>query len=707
MRRSLFAREFRSALVPNLVTVGAILATLIVLGWLFGLRFGDAESIRIGTDVLLLTGLVASGFISGERCFPAEVKESRIFFLFSLPISRSWIWMVIVSARLLAGVASLALTVALRRPLLLVLRENSNALPLDILLIAAYSLFAYILFFAAGTLFALLFRRTLFSYVAGFMVLGLLLIETIFSISYSIVLPQLTELSISPQNFPDASGLFRTAAFLSALLISALLLCWRFFVRGEIANPKRRIRNQLLFGIIATAYLGFVFCVESSPKLASIGSTWKESNPFIPDPEQPSYGVSPDGRYLFIFESLDHRPFMVRVSIVDTRTGRVTGQLVSGGVGWGYWSSHGDVLNLLVLNNSPLDRWGYLAPGTVDWVRLSPDAREISKLHLKGVEAVKTLSDGRALAVLREGDQGKILLLDGASGRPSKIIQSPLDGNVVVQKDGPAALAYFDNILLPRRGWVVDSRAREVRVPRLFPETAYVLFGEIYGPTEAQTTLLRRFASPSAPGGTLIKGSVIAPRILTDGPEVKGIYFLEEREPDVKVLWARSTAPEGHWERLPDIAPHLAPFMESSNILENFVDPASGISAFLSGGGDVGKFFVYDPRLNTFLERESCIGGRNAFINIDRVPGLRGVLIELTCAGKAPSVKAQTYFFEHLSGSREVRAIKMVPTPDSQPWHLYFDEHGWEVRWLLNKEHHQEIWRSSPGTDDLRLWPPR
>jgi hypothetical protein len=523
------------------------------------------------------------------------------------------------------------------------------------------------------------------------------------------VVPQLTELSITPQNFPDASGLPRTASFLSTLLISVLLLSWRFFVRGEIANPKRRIRNQILFGITATAYLGLVFCVESSPKLVSIGSAWKEGNPYLSDLRPtPPQGVSPNGRHLSVFESLDRRPFMVRVSIVDTHTGRVTGQLVSGGIGWSYWSDHGDVLNLLVLNNSPLDRWGYLAPSTVDWVRLSPEGREISKLRLKGVETVKTLSDGRALAVLREGNQGRILLLDGAGGRPSKIIRAPLDGNVMIQRDGPATLVYFDNILLPRRAWVVDSMAHEIRVPRLFPETAYVLFGEISGsPAEAQTTLLRRFASPSAPGGTLIKGSVIVPRILTDGPEVKGIYFLEEREPDVKVLWARSTAPEGRWERLPDIASNLAPFMEDSNLLENFVDPASGISAFLSRGGGVGEFFIYDPRLGTVLKAEGCVGGRKAFINVERVPGLRGILIGVTCTGGAPSVQVQTHYFEYLPGSREVRAIKTISTPDFYPWHLYFDEHGWEVRGLLNKENHQEIWRSSPGTDDLRLWPPR
>ena len=89
MKRALFAREFRSALMPNLITVGAILATLVVMERFFG-SLGKVEDVRDFTDVALLAGLVLSGFISGERCFPTEMKESRMLFLASLPISRTW-----------------------------------------------------------------------------------------------------------------------------------------------------------------------------------------------------------------------------------------------------------------------------------------------------------------------------------------------------------------------------------------------------------------------------------------------------------------------------------------------------------------------------------------------------------------------------------------------------------------------------------------
>ncbi len=717
MRRALFSREFRSALVPNLVTVGAILGALVVLERLLGPRLGKAEDIRVFTDAALLVGLVVSGFISGERCFPAEMKESRMLFLSSLPISRTWTWLAIVSARLLAALSSLAIVVAVRRPLL-AFREDAHLLRLDLSLIATQALLAYILFFSAGTVFALLFRRTLFSYVAGFSVLGFLLIETLLASSYSTVSPQLLDLSIvfltRFDGLPTPPFL---AVFVSVLLFSLLFLSWRFYVQGEIGNPKRRIRNQLVFAMTVTAYIGFVFCIAASPRLASVGSTWVSRLPIDPylvfvQGRPLSYGASPDGRYLFVFELMERRLFMVRVSIVDTRTGHVTSQSIYGGAGWGYWSAQGDVLNLLVLNNSPLDRWGYLIPGTVDWIRLSPEAREISTLRLKGVKQVEILAGGRALVVLREGDQGRVLLLDGASGRSTEMVRAPLDGEAVIHGSETAALVYFDNVLQPRRAWVIDSLAREVRVPRSTREVAYVLSGEVLGSPEAKAALLRRFGQPTVQGGMPIPGSFLLPdrdRAFLIKPEVTGLYFLEGKAPDSRVLWARPTASESRWEKLPDIAPDLLGMWEISSRalapgLVNFIDPASGTCAFSSMDPGDPHWFVYDPQLADTLELKGCSPQEKASLKVDRVPGLKGMLIGLTCLEKGKSFKGRIYFFEHLPGSREMRTIKTVPARPSFGPPLYLDERGLEISISFDKQ--MEIWRSSPGMKDLRLWPP-
>jgi hypothetical protein len=554
MRCALFVREFRTALVPNLVTVGAILGTLAAVERLYGLRLGKAEDVQAFIDVALLVGLVVSGFISGERCFPAEVKESRILFFSSLPISRRWAWLAIVSARLVAALASLTLVVALRRPLL----ESADLTKTGISLVAALVLGAYILFFFAGTLFALLFRRTFFSYIAGFLVLSLLLIETLFSTSYSMLAPQLSMIALPPALFWQGSRFPPfLVVFLSVLLLSSLFLSWRFFVLGEISNPKRRGRNQILSAIIATAYLGIAFCVVSSTAFAAFGSIRGAVN--LPNAlfvrKTPPFNLSPDGRLLFVFESSNNRPFLVRVNIVDTGSGHVIGRSVYGGAGWGFWSDPGYVLNPLVINNSPLDRWGYLIQGSVDWIRISPRGREVSRLRLKGVEEVKTLVGGRALVVLREGNLGKILLLDGASGLSAEIARAPLDGKVVADQDGKTALVFFENVVLPSRAWVIDSGAREVRVPRtgLRTSSQYVLFGEAFGSSEeAQAELLRRFGLPPEREGAAIRGSFLLPPygrpwILAES-DAAYVYFLEERAPDSEVLWTRSTAPQGQWK---------------------------------------------------------------------------------------------------------------------------------------------------------------
>jgi hypothetical protein len=182
------------------------------------------------------------------------------------------------------------------------------------------------------------------------------------------------------------------------------------------------------------------------------------------------------------------------------------------------------------------------------------------------------------------------------------------------------------------------------------------------------------------------------------------LYFKDESVPDGQGRWARSSAPDGHWEKLPDLPPQLSHFLEA----KNGVDPASGISAFFSASSRT-QFFVYDPQLGINLEREGCTSGARPSIYINRVSGLKGPLIELACA-ETSSFPRQLYYFEYLPGSREVRPIKAIPDrlPYGSP--LYLDEHGWEV-WRnevwRNFETRPEVWRSSPGTKDFRLWPAR
>ncbi len=695
MRRALFAREFRSALVPNLVTVGAILVTLVAFERFYGLRLGKAEDVRVFIDIILLAGLVVSGFISGERCFPADFKESRIFFLSSLPLSRTWSWLIIVSARLFAALLSSGFAVVLRHPLL-----GNPEIEKFLWWAITLTLFFYGLFFSAGTLFSLLFRRTFISYVAGFILLGILIIETLFSSSYAAKWPTLEALVDIPAiTFEDPL----LPTFLIFLILLLLFLSCRFFICGELGNLKRRIHNQILFGITAAAYLGFVFCAASSTNIASLWSTWRVFDYRLADiyPSvlgSKTYGVSANGRYLFLFESSGKRPFMVRVNIVDNQTGRHTYQSVYGGVVKGYWSE-GNVLSLLALNNSPLDRWGYLVDGSVDWIRLSPNGREISRLSLKGIEEVSILDEGRALAVLREGDMGRVGLLDGTSGQFSEIVRAPLDGKVEILGDGLSTLIYFENIILPRKAWIIDSQAHEIPLPQSPSGPVYVFSSKIIDSfKESQAGMIRRFNQPLSPEGSPIRGNFVLSDAgtvwsLAAKSDVKAVYFIEE-VPDAIVLWARSTVPDGQWEKLP-----------SAEYYRNSIDHYSGIGAFRAEDTNAGQFFIYDPQLGFFFEGEHCDAGDRPILTVDRVPGLKGILMRLTCMKKPPTFRENTRLFEYFPGSGKLRTIKVVPARSGGWTSLYLDERGGEV-WASGVPL-LEIWRSSPGAKDLRIWPPQ
>ena len=332
MKRALFSREFRSALLPNLITAVAILASLMVVEKIYGVRFDAPLDARGFVDGMLLIGLVVSGFISGERCFPPELKEHRIFFLSSLPISWSGMWLAIVSGRLVAAMICALVVVSIRLP---AFWTQSDVIPLPIALaIAAVALFAYGLFFSAGTLFALLFPRPLISYAVGYPLLGLLVLETLLAVSYDTSSFELRAL----QMFPPVDLAFfsvKLSMFVPflILLFSFLALSLRFFVRGENANPQQRARNQRLSVLTALIYLLFIIVVWARPTL--VGKTWETlgtSGAFVPA------GVSLDGRYLFTGQNLAGLPGIRRISIVDTRTGRLMGQALYKEVYWGYWS---------------------------------------------------------------------------------------------------------------------------------------------------------------------------------------------------------------------------------------------------------------------------------------------------------------------------------------------------------------------------------
>lgn len=124
-------------------------------------------------------------------------------------------------------------------------------------------------------------------------------------------------------------------------------------------------------------------------------------------------------------------------------------------------------------------------------------------------------------------------------------------------------------------------------------------------------------------------------------------------------------------------------------------------------GGDASRFFVYDPQFGV-IESEGCAAKNKSFLDLSRVRGLKGLLIKVLCVDKASVSRSQTHYFEYLPGSGKMLAIKTVAARPTLSWsELDLDERGQEVYISYGESWRYEIWRSSPGTKDLRLWPPQ
>lgn len=704
MKRALFAREFRTALVPNLVTIVAILGTLLLVERAYGLKFGKAEDVRIFIDWTLLAGLVLSGFISGERCFPPEVKEQRLLFLSSLPLSRGGVWFAMVSGRLLAALTSLTAGILLRRPFLVLLKEQ-GAWPI-FTIAATLAIVLYLVFFAGGVLFAFLFRKPLFSYAVGYPVLGLVLFETLLATVYNFSTPVLQDLQIPPlRSFDELSFPFSAVLFpLSLLLLlfaGCLLLSFHLFSRGEVGDIKRRMSNALVSSLAAVVYLGVVFW-SSSFNLLPVRMTrdpvFLESFYF---PNLPPL-VSPDGRYLCVLDQIDGRPPFVRVSILENQTGRILSETTHVGFALAQWAGKGATLSLVTFNDSPLDRWGYLIPGSVDWFRLNPEGQEISKLRLRGVETLEPLPNGRILAVLQEGD---ILLLNGESGHSSKVAEASLDGNVVVARGGDSTLVYFDNIIQPDKAWVVGQGIREVVATRSTLRDHVVFFGNVIGSlNEAQAVLRQKFSQPSGVGGQSLSGSFVLPTstepwIPDGGLGPKAVLFLEGKPNGQTALWARNLSTG--WEQL-DISLGLVPPFFAGKIQLPLGTFVSGEAAFFAKNQKGAEVFIYDLKAGR-LQRVAagCHPNEKPFLWMSNPSGIKGILVNLICAN---NYSRRTLSFEYLPGLGKLQPLNRPPLPKGRGGEcLYIDQHGWEI-WVLDN---LEIWRLSLQGKNLRLWPPK
>jgi hypothetical protein len=182
---------------------------------------------------------------------------------------------------------------------------------------------------------------------------------------------------------------------------------------------------------------------------------------------------------------------------------------------------------------------------------------------------------------------------------------------------------------------------------------------------------------------------------LSTNSNVKGLYFKENSG----VLWTRSTALDGKWEKLPKMLPAQLPFLEHDP--ESFIDFDSGVSAVLSEEGKPGRFLIHDPRVGDVVAEGFCAPGDTTALelicsnNIQLPPSM-------PLSSRARILKSRVFYFLYIPGSHELHTLNIADRAGLSL--IYLNPKGTGV-WTTS--HGEAIWRSAPGRKDLRLWPPQ
>jgi hypothetical protein len=449
MLRALFLRELRKSWLAHAGLFAAIIGTATVLEHVLTRGAPLQPDSELPLSRLLIAGLALSGLISGERCFSAAFKGGRYPFFLTLPKSRGLIWLTYTGGRLIGSLAGLPFAL-LARPALL--RDLSSPQPSFNRPILIAALAVYLAYFLGGAAIALAVRKEILVYLIGLPVLTALLGLLAFSASYGF--EQIVSLE-SPE-FRDF-----TLGCLVLALVSATLTK-RTFCRGELLLWRHTAQALAEGGLAFGTFAILALIVFSNSTIAALGDKWQPMNPsyFVnirlgrfpfPIPDD-TLAVSGDGRFLFIVQQLQEHPRFKRVSIVDIKSGRLSGWLERPSIYQISWSPSGDVLNVLAANDTPSD-WCLRIPceGSTSWYRLAPDLHIYSVKKLPGVGFLGRLrSGGRVLVTWRGTDNISLRISDqGSRGTLIQRMELSTDLSIFWTKDLQA--------------WLLDSKSQVLK----------------------------------------------------------------------------------------------------------------------------------------------------------------------------------------------------------------------------------------------------
>jgi hypothetical protein len=714
--RRLFFLEFRRAVTPFVLFALASWGALSIAELWFAHHIKQPVDIHTIIDGFMLSIVVVIAFPAGARAFSKEFKETHFLFLQSLPLTRQRAWAVLVLANLSASLLSVAVFFVLRPSLLQGLGDPEKARQ-----IVGWTFLAYCLFFCAGCCFSPLFVRPIFSYLSGFLVTTAVVIESLL-IAFYLGSDARSALDLPVPLGNNIDDLFLVVAWALVCMVY-LLLSLRFYVLGEFNLFRTQVRNNLrLASSLAILFLFLIACVNAGVFAAF--DTWEVDWYGYGDEWGPT-----NGKQVLVFERRTHHPQFARIHILDLRTGALVGSFEHRGLAFAGWSSGNDGLAVLVREDSPLYRVGYLLPGSDQLLGLSPDARELhnTRFLFSRIHALEPLAGGRTLLVVESGESGKIEILDPSNGELKELGGGYLDGwawNLPVKNGN---LIWFRNVAAPTRVWRVGSEIRELTwasSPEPESDWACVIEGLVYKTTPACVRAVAKLYpfygekvssnQPREGEGWYVHP---APRVVSyNSPRVFDLdstgkpFYLQQDPTTHQGRLFVFPGPQQSWRLIGQDIPLRSasvPAAGSDYFFPSFssslqVDLIKGLVVFYVQKGNKVTGFLYDAGLGKTIEvgeLELPPAPQEAWIRMNQFPGMKSVVIVFQ-KNSTRGFEGFTFKYAPQSG-----IITRIPPAvwHNQGFMIHMDEDGNLAYSVWNP---YRIFSVSADQKERQLWPP-
>lgn len=675
MLRALSLREYRKSVIVHAAILGTLLGLLMAFERLAPRMGMSAAADPDFLHLLLIAGLVASGFMSGERCFSASFKEGRYYFLTALPLPRVRLWAALCFPRLLGAWTAILSFLGLRFALVNWAPSEVTIGRYSLLAVVAGFLTAHAVSFLTGSTLALAMRRELFVYVVGLPLLAFLITTAGVNLAYGFDF-----------GFPDVLGLFliRVTALGVLLVFLMAAIGGRSFVRGEFDRWRQRLGALTLIILLAAGHLASTHLLAFNRFMVRLGDEWIQSGPLD------WFRISPDGEHVVVRQRLRYRPVFSKFEILDAKSGSRLGAYEIFSLSRLEWSGTGKTLNAMATDNDVALRCIWLpCRAKPRWFRFTRAAKKVAQMDLDSLGDIHG-SPGTAASfiITWDGEQGKAYKV-GDQGPPKEVWQGDSLQPIQVRL-GVSGLILTTTVGKGRnREWGLSSDGSVGNPSGLWRRESL----------ELRDSLIMAADTLPFDHGQSIK---VGPGY----PAKYGMYFLERKEEaGLLNLW--------HFDGRSNWQPVLLDLPASGNDWVPTFDPlghiredrkpgihwATGIVAFVetrSGYDSLGFFSGTLRRHRSTSVR--CLPTEEGTVNFERLRDGKA-LVRFSC-GRDGVWRSR--FFLYPSDSGHIRQIEGLPLdlPSYAEW-LHLGDDGFLI-WSI---FHKEIWSLSPGSSPRRIWP--